>query len=89
MNMNSDLDKKYDRFLGKKIAAVTVGTPPRSYQNVDDKDPVYLELAAEAVGDGLFIRTWFPKTIGTMDYRTDRLNVYLSDDGMITRLSIG
>lgn len=89
MNTNPDLDKKYDRFIGQKLGIVTVGMSPYTYQTVDDTDALYLELAAEAVGDGFRIRAWLPNTMGTMDYDLSRINLRLSADGVITQLDLG
>lgn len=87
-----DLDSKYNRFVGQTITPVVVGAGTDdkfSYTMADEKSPVYLELNAEAVADGFYLRVWFPHTIGTMDYRTDRINVRLNDDGLIESLRIG
>lgn len=83
------LDKKYDRFVGQKIAIVKIGTAPRSYQDIDEKDPVYLQIAAEAAGDGFIVRTWLPNTIGTMDYNLNRINLRVDDAGVILNLGLG
>lgn len=57
-------------------------------------DPAALnELKGEATKMGLSTRIWFPTTIGTMEVRPDRLNVYLRKDDSnvwkIERLTIG
>lgn len=89
MNTNPDIDKKYDRFVGKKLAVVTIGSEPYTYQDVDDKDPTLLEIESEAAGDGFIVRVWLPNTIGTMDYNLNRVNVRVNDDGVILNLGLG
>jgi len=56
-------------------------------------DPVIVELAAAVKAVGAIERFWTPGTVGTMDYRTDRLNIYIDrpngEDFEITRMSWG
>ena len=57
---------------------------------VDEKDEVIISLR-KAVG-GSPLRFWTPNSVGTMDYRPERVNVYIDkkDNGWtITRISNG
>jgi hypothetical protein len=91
------LDKKFDSFLGKEVL---VKITPREYKgfncdkyDVSEEDITISSLRAEALKDGLSLRVWFPRSRGTMDARSDRLNVHIDEqkDGtfQITRINIG
>lgn len=43
-----------------------------------DSNPTLKELNEVAKKHGMVVRVWLPNTVGTMDYRTDRLNVFIN-----------
>jgi len=45
-----------------------------------DIDSTLGEIEQVAKDNGLKLRIWFPGTVGTMDYRTDRINVHVEKD---------
>ena len=82
-----DLKKVFGRFAGREIEMVET---PVDHKNNKTKhktspevvarpahrnDPVLAEMQAEARKHNLTLRVWFPGTVGTQDYRRDRLNV--------------
>lgn len=91
------LDTKYDTFVGQKVL---VDVTPREYKgfscdkydlNKDDTTISAIKVEAEKVG--LHLRVWLPRTMGTMDYRMDCLNVHVEEqeDGtfQVTRINLG
>ena len=49
----------------------------------DQNDPTLAEMNQIASQNGLNLRVWWPGIMGTMDYRTDRVNAHIKkgDDG--------
>lgn len=39
--------------------------------------------------NGFSVRFWYPTSIGTADYQTNRYNVYINSDNVITKIDIG
>lgn len=60
---------------------------------LDEQDAVITKLETEVKNVGLdHLRTWLPNTIGTMEFRADRMNVVIEKNGdafEITRIYIG
>lgn len=89
-------------FIGRKVrveekemtfTSSRYGERKYTHCAVADDDEVMHELNIEAAKLGLNIRTWTPNSIGTCDFRTDRVNVRLdkSEDGTysITKVYLG
>ena len=87
-NTNSQfaLDNKYNSFIGKTVLPVK---DEYGLEVPDMSDNVVPTLLSYAAAEGKFIRWWFPKTIGTMDLRTDRINVHVNRNNIITTISVG
>ena len=78
------LTEIFGEFAGKEIQ---MENKPWEYEGetYDQWQPVENEPTLEAMQDaakasGLTLRTWFPGMMGTMDYRTDRVNVHIEQD---------
>jgi len=55
----------------------------------DEDDPTLRAVESAAKAEGLFVRVWLPNSVGTCEYRTDRLNVSIDQnygDGTIWRI---
>ena len=79
---DTDLSKQFAKFAGREVKAI------EKTQNVKIGDTVYpitevhlasdcpavAELTAAVKAAGLQLRLWTPGSMGTMDYRLDRLN---------------
>ncbi len=61
----------------------------QSYVGKTRTDAITAEIAGPTRQAGKWIRWISPGTAVTMDYRTDRLNVYLDEKGAITRIRCG
>ena len=72
-------------FIGKKVNVVETPWEVGNYKGVNcvvaDGDETMIALK-EKIGSKLF-RVWFPDSGGTMDWKPDRVNVYIKkgDDG--------
>jgi len=89
--MNHDsISKAFNKFAGREVECVEE-TKTHHFKSLGDitltevrlKDPndaVLQELRDEAAAMGLKLRVWLPGTMGTMDYRTDRLNVHVGKE---------
>lgn len=79
---NTDLSKQFAKFAGREVIAVEkvqnikIGdtTYPIHEVHLDDNCPAVAELSAAVKAAGLHLRLWTPGSMGTMDYRLDRLN---------------
>jgi predicted component of type VI protein secretion system len=73
--------------VGRKFEIIKSDNKPNrgSYDQISDEDyeSIQKELGATR------LRIWLPGTIGTMDYRPDRHNVYLDANGVVTEVEIG
>ena len=78
----TDLSQQFAKFAGRAVKAqdithhVRVGdaTYPVTHVEIDQNDPAVAELRAAVQAAGLSLRLWTPGSMGTMDYRLDRLN---------------
>lgn len=84
MRPTNKLGAAFNKFAGREIEVIenkqdiVIGgkTYPVTDVKLKDKnDPVISELRQAAEKAGLKLRLWLPGSVGTMDYRTDRLNV--------------
>ncbi len=95
--MNYDLSATFSRFAGKEVNVIekkqTLKVGGREYDNTSvaltQNNPILDELKAEIAKTGLRLRIWLPGTIGTMDFRTDRLNVRIGKDPVDGKYKIG
>lgn len=51
-------------------------------------DTLHVQVRIKELHSGA-VRVWYPGTIGTMDYRPDRLNVTVKKDGEIVNFYFG
>jgi hypothetical protein len=82
--MKHDLTRLFNKFAGREVL-MTETTQTRKVAGQDvtyttvsptnPKDPVIEEMNQLAKNNGLKLRVWFPNTFGTMDARSDRMNV--------------
>lgn len=78
----TDLSKQFAQFAGREVNAkeitqnIKIGdtTYPITEVHLDKNDPAVAELTAAVQAAGLKLRLWTPGSVGTMDYRLDRLN---------------
>ncbi len=78
----TDLSKQFRRFAGRevkvseKIRSYTVASQTFTATTVHlhKNNPAVKELATAVKAAGLQLRLWTASSIGTMDYRLDRLN---------------
>jgi hypothetical protein len=90
----------FDKFLGQKVSVDESSTEAELFgkkriflrYEISKSDTVIAELRKEA-GDNTRVRVWLPNTIGTHDYRLDRINVKIEKQGdgsyEITRIYFG
>jgi hypothetical protein len=62
--MANNITEIFNRFAGKEVQP-------------DANDPTLRAMQKAASDNGFKLRIWFPGTMGTMDYRTDRLNAHV------------
>jgi hypothetical protein len=84
---------QFNKFAGREVGVVE--TPFKTefknlgityegvHVEINKDDPAITELSAAVKAAGLHLRLWLPDSMGTMDYRLDRLNVHIrkEDDG--------
>jgi hypothetical protein len=100
--MSHDLSPLIQQFLNQKVEVTEhrrtfqLGGKPYTFTEVEyvESDRTITALKTAAGGEGLYLRVFTPGTMGTTDWRTDRLNAYVekSPDGShyrIDRLAIG
>ncbi len=82
---NNSISAIFNRFAGKEIQVVetsrkmNIGGKEYSFDEVQPvkDEPTLKEMQKVAHDNGLRLRVWFPGTVGTMDFRTDRVNVHV------------
>ena len=85
-----DVSRQFNQFAGREVA-VTEKDMTEFYKklgfdfsgveaHLDENDPVIKELSEAVAKTGLQLRIWLPGTMGTMDYRLDRLNVHVAKE---------
>lgn len=87
------------RFLDREVQVVKtnhqveIGGEKYDMPYYDSQDPILTEIAQEITTMGWKVRLWLPDTVGTMDYRMDRINVYVMETSLdkfaITSIRIG
>lgn len=90
----SDFNKisaAFNKFVGREIGVkeveVTLNFPNLGIENMkmtechlEENDPAVAELTQAAKEARLQLRIWLPGSVGTMDFRTDRLNASVEKD---------
>jgi hypothetical protein len=82
---NNSITGLFNKFAGKEISVnekIQTRTSKLSgetlnfttYSFADENDPLLVEMHQIAVDNGVRLRIWLPNTMGTMDYRMDRVN---------------
>lgn len=81
------LEQIFNRFAGKEVPLVErtyeIGVDRKKIKQLellDPCDPVISEIRQAAYENNLRLRVWWPGVVGTMDYRTDRVNVKITKD---------
>ena len=64
-----DLTRLFNQFAGKALK-----DPKRLTK---DADMTIVQMQKVAKDNGLRLRVWFPESMGTMDFRTDRVNAHV------------
>ncbi len=82
------------REVDVKVSKKTIGDGEHAfeYEEHETDDPILKEMEEKAAKIGMVIRLWFPGTVGTMDYRIDRINVRVEPVGdkfVITDIHVG
>lgn len=89
--MSMDLSKIFGQFAGREISITEVPEKIElkelgiTHEHIrleltNKPDPVIADLKDTVEKNGLQLRLWFPGSIGTMDYRTNRLNAYVEKE---------
>lgn len=87
---HNSITSAFNKFAGREVEVVEE-TKTHHFKHLGDitltevhlKDPndaTLQEMRDEAAVLGLKLRVWLPGTVGTMDYRTDRLNVHIGKE---------
>lgn len=91
---------QFDKFIGEKVL-VNKSTETYKFLGRDRETTVYkiedgqsvIEILTKEVKDaGFQLRIWLPMSLGTMDFRTDRVNVHIDEKSgtfQITGINIG
>lgn len=86
----------FQQFVGHIVRVVeskrTIGEEEYTEHNVAPDDETIALIKKVAAEEGLKFRVWLPGTRGTMDHRTDRINIHVDEsDGVykVTRTRIG
>ena len=84
-----DVSNQFNSFAGKEV---TVTEKPWTRTSkylgeisgvsviLDNNDPVVKELNDAVTAAGLHLRLWLPGTMGTMDYRLNRVNAHVEKE---------
>lgn len=82
--MRTNLASSFNKFAGREVSVTekTQDYKGRSYTTAeyDTNDAAITEIRAEAAAMGLSVRVWMPNSMGTMDFRTNRLNVDIAKE---------
>lgn len=78
MRPDKKLTAQFNKFIGREVQCTPATSERRS--TYDAADPVLSELREAAKKAGFSVRVWLPDSFGTMDYRTNRLNVSIHQE---------
>lgn len=85
MSPKRDVSHIFNKFAGREVPmkeepVVIRGKTYHQTKLVDENDPTLKEMHDAAKKAGLRLRVWLPGTMGTMDYRTDRVNAHVTKE---------
>jgi len=84
MSKDIPLKQAFNKFVGKEVPVKktlkTIGGRGHEAYEMDQKHPVLEDMRQVAADMGLKMRIWGPDMVGTMDYREDRVNAYVTKD---------
>lgn len=77
-----DVTAQFNKFAGKEVQATEITTQtekwgPVTRVEIAENDPTVSALRAAVKKAGFKLRLWIPGGIGTMDFRTDRVNAHV------------
>jgi hypothetical protein len=87
-----------DKYIGKHIPINTstkeiklgrLGTREVETYTLTSEGEAIVEEFQRDLDSKFHARIWLPNTIGTMDYRLDRVNLKIGKDGIVTKITIG
>jgi len=91
-NPNLNITALFNKFTGREVPmtetshTIMIGGKPFTIDEInlaDPNDATLREMKKLADDNGLILRTWWPGTVGTCDYMTNRVNAHIekSADG--------
>jgi len=85
MSPKRDVSHIFNKFAGREVPmkeepVVIRGKTYTQTKLVDENDATLKEMRDAAKAAGLHMRIWLPGTMGTMDYRTDRVNAHVEKE---------
>ena len=93
---------QFQRFVGRPVKIIEKNYSRTNYkgetkeyveETYDENDATISEIRVVARDADLKLRIWTPKTVGTMDFRTDRINVKMENVGegffQIKQINVG
>ncbi len=83
--MDNNISRAFNKFAGREIPMTKEvhefrGKKYESVRIEDENHPTLVEMRELAESMGLKLRLWTPDSMGTMDYRLDRLNAHVVED---------
>lgn len=88
--MKKDVSAIFNKFAGREVEVkeVTIhcGSGRSPYHTITEcnfahnPEPLVQEMEKTASDNGLTLRVWLPGIVGTMDYRTDRVNAHIEKE---------
>lgn len=90
-------NSQFDKYVGRKVLVKetqeTIKIGGKDYDHINYEIETGDTVVAEIQKEYPKVRVWLPNTMGTMDYRLDRLNVHIEKqtDGsfVVTRMNFG
>lgn len=89
MPSRDDISRIFNKFAGQEIAVtetsrtITIGGKSQTRTGARLADPensVIAEIREAAAEAGLRVRLWLPGSVGTRDFRPDRVNVHVEKE---------
>lgn len=80
-----DVSDIFNKFAGREVpmnsrTVKVAGYTLHEIQPALNPDPVLTEMKDEAKKHGLTLRVWWDGIMGTMDYRTNRVNAHIEKE---------
>jgi len=102
MNKKINPADQFQRFVGRPVKIIEEKYSRTNHkgetkeyveETYDENDATISEIRVAAREADLRLRVWTPKTVGTMDFRTDRINVKMENVGegffQIKQINVG